>query len=78
MNAFAQVRHLLVNDVRRLRWMLGAYVACVAIAAAGAYSLPGGMTSAFQLPPLLVFLIGFLLVASAVQPTRRAGRMRSG
>lgn len=67
MNALAQVRHLFVNDVRRLRWMLVAYVACVAIATVAATSLPMGKMGWFQAPPLLVVLIGFVLVASAVQ-----------
>ena len=67
MNALAQVRHLLVNDVRRLRWMLVGYAACVALATVAAYSYSAFSPGWLELTPVLVFLTGFFVVASAVQ-----------
>ena len=67
MNAFAQVRHLLFNDVRRLRWLFVAYVACVLLATVAALSFALSSAGWLEIAPLLVFLTGFFLVASAVQ-----------
>lgn len=67
MNAFAQVRHLLFNDVRRLRWLIVAYVACVLLATVAALSFELLTPGWLALMPVLVFLTGFFLVASAVQ-----------
>lgn len=67
MNTFAQVRHLLSNDVRRLRWLLVAYVASVLLATVAAHAFALRSTGGLEMTPLLVFLAGFFLVASAVQ-----------
>jgi hypothetical protein len=67
MNAFAQVRHLFVNDVRRLRWMLVAYAACVVLATVGATSFAGRSPGWQMMTPVLVLVTGLFLLASAVQ-----------
>ncbi len=67
MNAFAQVLHLLVNDVRRLRWLLLAYAACVVLAMVGALSFPTRASDWIEMTPVLVFVTGLFLLASAVQ-----------
>ncbi len=66
MNAFAQVRHLLVNDVRRLRWLLLAYAA--AWAGDRWCPLPARTGRAWLgMSPMLVVLVDLVLVASAMQ-----------
>lgn len=67
MNAFAQVRHLLFNDVRRLRWVIVAYVAYVLLATVAALLFALRSTGWFDGMPVTVFLGGFFLMASAVQ-----------
>jgi hypothetical protein len=67
MNAFAQVRHLFVNDVRRLRWLLMAYAACVVLATVGALSFSTRGMGWTEMTPVLVFVTGLFLLASAVQ-----------
>lgn len=67
MNTFAQVRHLLFNDVRRLQWPLVAYAACVLLATVDALSFASRSPGWLGIMPFLVFGAGFFLVASAVQ-----------
>lgn len=67
MNAFALVRHLFVNDVRRARWMLLAYAASVVLASVSAVSVSSQSGAWLQVVPLLVILMGFGVVASAIQ-----------
>ncbi len=67
MNTFAQVRHLLVNDVRRLRWLLVAYVGWVLLATVVALFFALRSAGWPAMTPWIVFMTGFFLLASAVQ-----------
>ena len=67
MNAFAQIRHLLFNDLRRQRWLLVWYAACVALATVSAMTSATRSTGWLASTPMIVFFTGFFLLASAVQ-----------
>jgi hypothetical protein len=67
MTKFAQVRHVMMKDLRESRWLLAVYLGLVALATAYSVELKGFGDSAFGFQMLLVVLIGMIVAASLVQ-----------
>ena len=67
MTKLAQVRHVMMKDLREFRWLLAVYLGLVALATAYSVELKGFGDSAFGFQMFLVVLVGMIVAASLVQ-----------